>query len=441
MPFWRKNVVPPLVYEDHPWSGHRAPARQLEHLLKYQEVITQHELLQLPPDVAVELSGFIEAIKQATQNKDRRAVMSAFMRAHAEATSRKQANFLAFMNSEQHASAIGDQKATFEREVRATFGKEAVTLETNEGPMLGVSTRTGGLRWAFGQGWRVLINPQQVKTDVSHTSKGSKTSVSSFAFKPDADLFDDYAIITWKGLGISNSSSGTDFQWIEWPETNGLAINTNATFLADPINRWILPLNKKTALKQWVPSGTFKVTDRQSGKTLVTVLMPWPQQFQHKFEDLRRKMLPISVPTIKPVGKQGKAPIEVTDYIGALPGSLAEEIFDLLLGDGREGWRRFKHFMPKDGLTWKTKPTLADWKKHPRITQLFVFKGTKFADEQQMAKSLEEALADIKTRYPELQEKVEKLNALKAIALKMRPHVDKVVQQVIDKIVRTELKK
>lgn len=438
---FKKKPEPPLELESHPWSGQRASARQLEYLLTTQEVITQRELLQMPPEVAVELSGFIEAIKQATESRDRRAVMSAFMRAHADAAARKQENFLAFMSSEQHASAIGDQKAAFNHAVRTIFGKEAVMLETNEGPVLGVSSRTGGLKWAFGQGWRVLINPQQVKTEVSQTSKGQKSSVSSFAFRPDADLFDDYAILTWKGIGISNSSSGADFTWVEWPETNGLAISTNATFLADPINRWILPLNKKTALKQWVPSGTFTVTDRQSGKKIVTALMPWPQQFQHKFEDLRRKMIPVSVPTIKPVGKQGKAPIEVTDYVGALPGSLGEEIMELLMGDGRSGWRKFSHILPKDGLTWKTRPTLADWKKNPRMTQLFVFRGKQYADEIQMAKSLEEALQDIKSRYPDLQAKQEKLSALKQIAAKMRPHVEPIVQKVIDRILRTEIKK
>jgi hypothetical protein len=428
-PFSKKKKEP-IPHETHPWSGERANARQLEIMIsEIKSPISHQDLLVMPPEASAILGGFNEMVKEVVRTRDRAGLMRAFAFAHAQARDRARNNYLAFMTVEQRREAHAEQRVLFERELKTQFGKEVTDINGE----IGASTREGGLGWAVKQGFLVLLNPVDESIEIKQKAAGKETVVKKTVFHIKPGLFDDWVAVTWQGIIISNPDSGQDLYTIEWSDTNSLVFSTNATFLVDPINSYIMPLRKAWAHRQFVPFGTFTIKDRQSGKTLVTAVMMRPDEFKRKIEKLRSKMLPAAIPS--KVDVKYMAPLEVEDFLRALPGSLHEEIRDLLVMDGRSAWRRFSH---KVGINWKEKLTVADWQANPNISTLFVFQGKQYADEKAMAESIQNAMRNI-VREVDPDTRRARMRALQEVARRMRPHVGKLMQNVIDRVLSVKV--
>lgn len=408
----RGKKTTPLQSESFEWSGNYAEAAELEFYLSESSVLNRADLLSLPGDVQGLISGMYQMVREAVRAKNHRQLMSAFRYARGHVLARAEQNRLAIMTVSEHQKAKLDERAAFYKEAHRLF--ESKHFMTVEGEQI-ISTRSGGGWWYLGQGLLVVFNPQEKTTEIKEKGhSGSTVVVKQTKLRIDKDLFDDFIQLTPEGVVIHNPSLGSDRYVVEWSQASSLIVTTNASAYIDPVNRWIRPMFKGWAQSPWVLFGTLKIVDRQSGKTLVTALMVYPDAFRVKLQKLIKAMQPhaVSSERVDPI-----APIDLQMMIGTFDGPIREEMQALLQRSRR---KIGKVVLPPPG-------------KRERGATMYTFHG-EVLDDDAMKKSIEKALQEIRSQHPELH--LEKMQALKNLAAKMEPFAGEPLKSALRKIAR-----
>lgn len=410
---WKKKAKPPVPTSTAAWAGDRAEAAQIDFYVTAAGAMDRSQFLLLDKEVQGLISAFFQMAKESATTKNRHGLLKAWRFAQQHVSSRAETNRMAFMTVPEHQRAMADQGVAFVKEATALFGSKS--LITVNGQQV-ISTREGGGLWYLGQMTLVVFNPVPKTREIqTESGGGKKVTVKKTVVTIDPGLFDDFIKLTPDGVVISNPDLGTDEFLVPWSQADTLIISTNATMLVDPINSFIRPMFKGLAQSQWVPFGTVTIKDRQSGNLLVTALMMHPDKFKDKLQTLIKKMKPhaVSPNRVDPV-----APVDLEQFMAAIPGNIREDIMDMMGMDGRA--QRHRH-------------------KHALGTQVFTFRGVEYADEESMRAEIEKAVSAI-VREPDPDIRRERLHALQELAEKVKPFAGKVLKKVLDRVTSMKVK-